>query len=253
MATSARIGILLLILLVGWMFIYYQFFVAPVMQTPHEIAGLGLTERDTIGVTPNEDTVDPAINNGEGNFSSTNREVIEQPAVDQNQNGSDENGGAPFETSDSENKPPLIDDNEKPNADPVLPAPRSTTPYAVQKDDTMPSIAAEWFGDSSKWVLIAQENPLADPKFLRIGDALRLPPKDARPESISPELYAQLTRELRYVISSGDTLSGIANRFYGKPSLWSIIHRANRDKIPNPDDIPLGVEIIIPNYARPAE
>ncbi len=49
-----------------------------------------------------------------------------------------------------------------------------------------------------------------------------------------------------YTVKSGDSLSKIAKQFYGDGSKWKIIHSANSAKIPNPDMIHPGQELIIP-------
>lgn len=49
-----------------------------------------------------------------------------------------------------------------------------------------------------------------------------------------------------YTVKSGDSLSKIAKQFYGDGSKWKIIHSANSEKIPNPDLIHPGLELIIP-------
>jgi len=49
-----------------------------------------------------------------------------------------------------------------------------------------------------------------------------------------------------YVIKSGDTLSAIAARYYGKGSLYPRIFEANREVIKNPDLIYPGQKIRIP-------
>lgn len=49
-----------------------------------------------------------------------------------------------------------------------------------------------------------------------------------------------------YTVVKGDTLSAIAQRFYGKASLWKKLHEANRDQIPNPDLIRPGQVLRIP-------
>jgi nucleoid-associated protein YgaU len=49
-----------------------------------------------------------------------------------------------------------------------------------------------------------------------------------------------------YVVASGDSLSKIAKRFYGKANLWPKIHEANRDVIKNPDLIQVGWTLKIP-------
>ena len=49
-----------------------------------------------------------------------------------------------------------------------------------------------------------------------------------------------------YVIKSGDTLSGIAAKYYGKGSLHPRIFEANREVIKNPNQIYPGQKIRIP-------
>jgi nucleoid-associated protein YgaU len=49
-----------------------------------------------------------------------------------------------------------------------------------------------------------------------------------------------------YKVRSGDTLSSIANQFYGDPSKFTIIFEANRDQLTNPNVIIVGQELRIP-------
>ena len=49
-----------------------------------------------------------------------------------------------------------------------------------------------------------------------------------------------------YTIEKGDTLSGIAKRFYGKAKYWRQIHEANSAAIDNPDRIFPGQVITLP-------
>jgi nucleoid-associated protein YgaU len=50
----------------------------------------------------------------------------------------------------------------------------------------------------------------------------------------------------QYTVASGDTLSGIAHRFYGDAALFLRIFEANRDQISNPDLIFPGQVLRIP-------
>jgi hypothetical protein len=52
-----------------------------------------------------------------------------------------------------------------------------------------------------------------------------------------------------YTVRAGDTLSGIAQRFYGTSADWPALYQANRSKIRNPDLIYIGEVLSIP--ARP--
>ena len=53
-----------------------------------------------------------------------------------------------------------------------------------------------------------------------------------------------------YTIQAGDTLSEIASRFLGHASAWHEIHEANRDVLPDPENIPAGQRIRIPGLAK---
>lgn len=50
-----------------------------------------------------------------------------------------------------------------------------------------------------------------------------------------------------HTVSRGDTLSAIAQHYYGKASLWPKIYDANRDKIKNPNLIYPGQVFVIPD------
>jgi nucleoid-associated protein YgaU len=49
-----------------------------------------------------------------------------------------------------------------------------------------------------------------------------------------------------YEVKPGDTLSGIAQKFYGKASLYPKIFEANKDILSNPDLIKVGQRLKIP-------
>ena len=52
--------------------------------------------------------------------------------------------------------------------------------------------------------------------------------------------------EQTYTVASGDTLSHIAQHFYGKASRWQAIFDANRDQLDDPDRIRPGQVLKIP-------
>jgi len=49
-----------------------------------------------------------------------------------------------------------------------------------------------------------------------------------------------------YTVRSGDTLSSIAQSFYGDPTEWRPIFEANRDLLPSPDALQAGQSLRIP-------
>jgi nucleoid-associated protein YgaU len=52
-----------------------------------------------------------------------------------------------------------------------------------------------------------------------------------------------------YTVQAGDTLSGIARRFYGNANDYMDIFNANRDQLSDPDKIQVGQVLKIPHHA----
>jgi nucleoid-associated protein YgaU len=69
-----------------------------------------------------------------------------------------------------------------------------------------------------------------------------------RPASSSTAKHSSGAGE--YVIQPGDTLSQIASRFLGSAAAWNQIYEANRDELPDPENIPAGQTIRIPGAAK---
>jgi len=61
-----------------------------------------------------------------------------------------------------------------------------------------------------------------------------------------PEVEEEKERIEIYEIVSGDTLGAIAKKYYGKASLYTRIHEANKELIPDPNKIYPGQKIKIP-------
>jgi len=131
--------------------------------------------------------------------------------------------------------------------------------YTVKSGDTMSSIALAWFGEARRWKLIAQENPLVDPNKLKIGQKLRMPPKDAkltasaRPGPAPTSAGSTATNAVPapsgtiHTVQSGETLSSIAMDAYGNENQWQTIFEANRTVLKNdPDELAVGMRLVIP-------
>jgi nucleoid-associated protein YgaU len=61
--------------------------------------------------------------------------------------------------------------------------------------------------------------------------------------SLTPPAAAVKT----YTVVSGDTLSKIAQKFYGKAGEYMKIFEANKDQLSDPDKIQVGQELVIPD------
>jgi nucleoid-associated protein YgaU len=55
--------------------------------------------------------------------------------------------------------------------------------YVVEEGDTLAEIAEEQLGSAEKWKLIARANGIDDPRTLRVGQKLTLPPSAAPPQA----------------------------------------------------------------------
>jgi nucleoid-associated protein YgaU len=142
---------------------------------------------------------------------------------------------------------------------PAAPTPPPPTPartYTIASGDTFTNIAAKLYGSERFWVDIAQANPTVDPNKLKIGQEIKLPASEDIAAAQSPAAATDAARSTTpappgtrsYTIHAGDTLSSIAQRFYGNPDLWRTLYDANRAAIgPNPDRLSAGETLTIPD------
>ena len=87
--------------------------------------------------------------------------------------------------------------------------------------------------------------------------------KDRRVEIVFPILDRELQKKAYHVLeveladnvkasslSPGSRLAQIARRHYGETEYWVFIYEANRDKIKDPSDLPIGLELDIPDLSE---
>ena len=58
------------------------------------------------------------------------------------------------------------------------------------------------------------------------------------------------TLQTSETVQPGSRLAPVARRHYGEPQYWIFIYEANLDKIANPNDLPVGVELVIPDLSK---
>jgi nucleoid-associated protein YgaU len=129
----------------------------------------------------------------------------------------------------------------EPPADPqpsvfLDPAPEDTTTRAGS-----PNLGSRTWGDSFR-------------------DAIESMTRGSEPVTTAPTVESPREAEARsnpapparfvtHTTTKSDTLTALARRYYGDGERWRDIHEANEKLIPNPDRLPLGVELIIPGVA----
>lgn len=133
--------------------------------------------------------------------------------------------------------------------------------YTIKPGDTFERIAVAFYDDPSQWQAIAKANPLKDPRRIRVGDVIRVPvdPDNvqgrvaaaADDEPAGPSSDTAKPEPITYTVSPGDTLSGIAKRFYGSTGFADYIFFRNRDVLDSPDRLSVGQVLTI--YPAPEE
>ena len=136
----------------------------------------------------------------------------------------------------------------------------SSREYRVRKGDTLARISLHMYGSARMIRALERANPGLDPRRMRVGQIIHLP----RASHVQSAVHAR-GRHYRmsasrhtagfsvhgrtYVVRPGDSLRGLARRFYRTSAYWKLIYRANRRKIgSNPNNIRVGEKLVIPAH-----
>ena len=107
---------------------------------------------------------------------------------------------------------------------------------AVEFDDGVCKLSGECPDENTRNLTVLMTGDMKGVEKV-IADDLTFP--EPPPEEEKPKFEI-------YEIVSGDTLGGIAKKFYGKAGLYTRIHEANKELIPDPNKIYPGQKIQIP-------
>jgi LysM repeat protein len=126
----------------------------------------------------------------------------------------------------------------------ALPAGDVKYHHVVQAGDDLWSLAERYYGDGRDWRKIAAANPTVltgGPDRLQIGWRLKIPDVDDDVASRSDRVIT---------VRRGDTLSSIAERELGSAARWIDIFRANRAQLSDPDELAVGMQLVLPQHRR---
>ncbi len=120
--------------------------------------------------------------------------------------------------------------------------------HTVRQGETFGSIARLYFGPEASDSIIARANPLRDPRRIKAGDVVAVP-IDAgniqgvvvRPDGAPVEPpRPQTPPSVEYLVKAGDSLSRIAQSYYGSTRHADFIFQSNRDVLSSPDRLRVG-------------
>ncbi|KKL52347.1 hypothetical protein LCGC14_2286370 [marine sediment metagenome] len=130
--------------------------------------------------------------------------------------------------------------------------------HKVVSSDSLAKLSKEYYGDETKWKYIheANENKIPNPNVLYIGLELLIPDITVLEKRDDDMFYENLsgrepdeevfTTTGTHIVRHGDTLFGIARKYYGDTAMWDKIYDANEDTIVHKRLLEVGQTLIIP-------
>ena len=126
--------------------------------------------------------------------------------------------------------------------------------YRVMAGDTLWKIAQRTLGDGSQWPSIHQLNrgQVPNPNTLAVGTILQLPSGQSTTterETTPSDNAATGASPRSYTVRRGDTLASISALVLGDALQWRSIWSLNRDVVPNPSLLQVGLMLTLPGGA----
>ena len=121
--------------------------------------------------------------------------------------------------------------------------------YSVQQGDTLGEIAQRFLGSVGVGTRKLRElNPgIPDNGMIRVGQELLIPAAVSAPSSVESQVPLQSPISPKiHVVEEGDTLSAITRKYLGHENFSEILS-ANRDILPDPNQLKPGLKLRIPN------
>ena len=94
---------------------------------------------------------------------------------------------------------------------------------------------------------VVKKEPAAEPVKAESKPAQQQPAASAYSDSASYKITGTKTK---YTIKEGETLTKVSLRFYGTKAMWPYIVKHNPKVIKNPDNVPYGTTIEIPELTK---
>ncbi len=126
--------------------------------------------------------------------------------------------------------------------------------YTVKEGDNLTKIARKVYGDGDYAQVIYEANRhrMTSINSVRVGVRLLIPDRAGRATPAPAETRTETpsaprdTATTEYKVKDGETLTELAQRFYGSQRHWNKLYELNRDRIDDPDRVRAGTVIRVP-------
>jgi LysM repeat protein len=126
--------------------------------------------------------------------------------------------------------------------------------HHVQPGETLFDIAKRYYGNGEYYTTIYEANrdKMRSPNTVNVGVRLVIPNRagtvtQGEPAPVGGEpAVASTSRYTTYTVKPGDAMSILAQRFYGTSRALPKLIELNRDKIDDPDWVPVGTVLKVP-------
>ncbi len=144
---------------------------------------------------------------------------------------------------------PLRDDAVTTSTTQPAPSQQRELVHRVREGDTLWSIAQQYYGDGSQWTRLRERNQgrIMSDGQVRKGATIVIPGVPATAQRITPEPRTVVAKAKTYTVQRGDTLGEISMKTLGTSRRWQEIVDLNKDRIRDPQNIPVGVELRLPS------
>ena len=199
--------------------------------------------------SPSDDKWAAALNTGKLPVMMTETPSPKSSALAQSDSSSHQGDTVAAPPIMASNMPASVDSTERSPTS----QPSDSRTHIVQSGETFSSIAASVYGSSAYYPHLIRANPTIDPRKLHAGMKINVPPMsdvkaDSSESSAAPAASSDNTDDKsEYRVQSGDTLSKISVKLFGRRSLADKIYQLNLSTIgSDPGRLKVGMVLKLP-------
>ena len=121
--------------------------------------------------------------------------------------------------------------------------------HVVAPEDNFSTLAERYYGSQSYAGFLVQANPNVDPRRMKVGSRVNIPPLNQDGAGTPVRSEAREVDPRRYYVQEGDSLYAIADAKLGTGTRWSEIYELNKAVIgSDPSSLKVGVVLTLPAY-----